>query len=162
MTLGTAGPARQPAGGPFITITIRTAGSSEKVLYQMMPMNLFLIGILFGVYGLFSLARKRFGEIFIGIALSVLYTLVIMMAANFFFRAFSYSRSVLLVTAVYELVLLGGWMWFMWRLERMQDGKGQGEGAMKVALAALRDEDPEPYTKIPFVLATPENIADFE
>ncbi len=44
----------------------------------------------------------------------------------------------------------------------MQDGKGQGEGAMKVALAALRDEDPEPYTKIPFVLATPENIADFE
>ena len=44
----------------------------------------------------------------------------------------------------------------------MQDGKGQGEGAMKVALAALRDEDPEPYTKIPFVLATPKNITDFE
>ena len=44
----------------------------------------------------------------------------------------------------------------------MQDGKGQGEGAMMVALAALRDEDPEPYTKIPFVLATPKNITDFE
>lgn len=44
----------------------------------------------------------------------------------------------------------------------MQDGKGQGEGAMSVALAALRGENPEPYTKVPFVLATPENIADFE
>lgn len=99
-------------------LAVYPAEFSTDIYYQMMPMNLFLIGILFGVYGLFSLARKRFGEIFIGIALSVLYTLVIMMAANFFFRAFSYSRSVLLVTAVYELVLLGGWMWFMWRLER--------------------------------------------
>ena len=44
----------------------------------------------------------------------------------------------------------------------MQDGKGQGEGAMMVALAALRGEEPDPYTKVPFVLATPENIADFE
>ena len=44
----------------------------------------------------------------------------------------------------------------------MQDGKGQGEGAMMVALAALRGEKPDPYTKVPFVLATPENIADFE
>lgn len=91
---------------------------STDVYYQMMPMNLLLIGLLFGVYGLFSLTRKRFGEIFIGLALSVLYTLIIMMAANFFFRAFSYSRSVLLVTAVYELLFLGGWLWFMWRLER--------------------------------------------
>ena len=91
---------------------------STDVYYQMMPMNLLLVGILFGVYGLFSLAKKRFGEIFIGLALSVLYTFIIMMAANFFFRAFSYSRSVLMVTAAYELVLLGGWLWFMWRLER--------------------------------------------
>ena len=91
---------------------------STDVYYQMMPMNLLLIGILFGVYGLFSLGRKRFGELFIGLSLTVFYTLIIMMAANFFFRAFSYSRSVLLVTAVYELILLGVWLWFMWRLER--------------------------------------------
>lgn len=44
----------------------------------------------------------------------------------------------------------------------MQDGKGQGEGAMNVALAALKGEKPDPYTKVPFVLATPENIEDFE
>ena len=91
---------------------------STDVYYQMMPMNLLLIGLLFGVYGLFSLGRKRFGELFIGLSLTVFYTLIIMMAANFFFRAFSYSRSVLLVTAVYELILLGVWLWFMWRLER--------------------------------------------
>lgn len=99
-------------------LAVYPAAFSTEVYFQMMPMNLILIGILFGVYGLFSLARKRFGEIFIGVALSVFYTLVIMMAVNFFFRAFSYSRSVLLMTAVYEFILLGLWLWTMWRLER--------------------------------------------
>ena len=99
-------------------LAVYPAEFSTDVYYQMMPMNLLLIGLLFGVYGLFSLARKRFGEIFIGLSLTVFYTLVTMMAANFFFRAFSYSRSVLLVTAGYELLLLSIWLWFMWRLER--------------------------------------------
>lgn len=44
----------------------------------------------------------------------------------------------------------------------LQDGKGQGEGAMEVALAVLRGEEVERYTKVPFVLVTPENVADFE
>ena len=47
-------------------LALYPAEFSTDVYYQMMPMNLLLIGILFGVYGLFSLARKRFGEIFIG------------------------------------------------------------------------------------------------
>lgn len=44
----------------------------------------------------------------------------------------------------------------------MQDGKGQGEGAMTVALAALKGEKPDAYTKVPFVLATKDNIEDFD
>ena len=64
-------------------LAVYPAAFSTDVYFQMMPMNVILIGILFGVYGLFSLARKRFGEILIGVALSVFYTLVIMMAANF-------------------------------------------------------------------------------
>lgn len=44
----------------------------------------------------------------------------------------------------------------------LQDGKGQGEGAVKIALAALAGEKPDTLTAIPFVLVTPENIADYE
>ena len=95
------------------------AAFRTNIYYRMIPMNLVLIGILFGIYGLFSLAKKRYGEIFIGIFLSVFYTFVIMMAVNFFIREFSYSRSVLLFTALYELLFLNIWQYFMWRVERM-------------------------------------------
>jgi exopolysaccharide biosynthesis polyprenyl glycosylphosphotransferase len=88
-----------------------------NLYYRMIPMNILLIGIIFGIYGLFSLAKKRYGEIFIGIFLSVFYTFVIMMAINFFIREFSYSRSILGVTAIYEGVLLNLWQNAMWRLE---------------------------------------------
>lgn len=43
----------------------------------------------------------------------------------------------------------------------LQDGKGQGEGAMKIALAALKGEKVDPITMIPYVLVTPENIKDY-
>ncbi len=44
----------------------------------------------------------------------------------------------------------------------LQDGKGQGEGSMKIALEVLKGEKPEKITMIPYVLVTPENIKDFE
>jgi len=95
------------------------AAFRTNIYYRMIPMNLVLIGILFGIYGLFSLAKKRYGEIFIGIFLSVFYTFVIMMAVNFFIREFSYSRSVLAFTALYEFVFLNVWQYGAWRLERL-------------------------------------------
>ncbi|NMB94812.1 MAG: sugar ABC transporter substrate-binding protein [Flexilinea flocculi] len=44
----------------------------------------------------------------------------------------------------------------------LQDGKGQGEGGMKIAMQVLAGEKVDPITMIPYVLVTPENIADFE
>lgn len=44
----------------------------------------------------------------------------------------------------------------------LQDAKGQGEGAMKIAEAVLKMEPVEKVTWIPYVLVTPENLADFE
>ena len=44
-------------------LAVYPAAFSTEVYFQMMPMNLILIGILFGVYGLFSLranASARF------------------------------------------------------------------------------------------------------
>lgn len=93
--------------------------ANMKIYYDMMPVNVILMGILFNVYGLFSLNKKRYGEIFLGIMISVLYSLVIMMAISFFLREFSYSRSVLLLTAIGQFVLLNFWQYGMWRLEML-------------------------------------------
>ena len=90
-----------------------------NVYYAMMPFNVLVIGILFAAYGLFTLAKKRYGEILIGIVLSVFYAFVIMMAISLYLREFAYSRSVLVLTAVYECLLLNAWQYMAWRLERM-------------------------------------------
>lgn len=44
----------------------------------------------------------------------------------------------------------------------LQDAKGQGEGAMKIAESVLKGDEVEKVTWIPYVLVTPENLADFE
>lgn len=89
--------------------------------YKMLPVNVVSICMFFGVYGLYTLAKKRYGEIFIGIALSIFYTFILVMAASFFLREFAYSRSILLMTAVLEMVLLNIWQHIWWRIERELD-----------------------------------------
>ena len=84
-------------------------------------MNVVVLCVSFGVYDLYSLAKKRYGEIFIGIALSVFYTFVAITAASFLFREFSFSRSVLLLTAILEFVLMNCWQYGWWRIERYLD-----------------------------------------
>ena len=97
----------------------KPAEITVALYYGMMPLNIILIGVLFNVYGLFTLAKKRYGEIFIGVFLSVLYSLVIMMAISFYVREFSYARSILLLTAFFELVFLNVWQYTMWRVEQI-------------------------------------------
>ena len=43
-----------------------------------------------------------------------------------------------------------------------QDGKGQGEGAMGVALAALKGEEVDKLTVVPFVPVSIDNVADMK
>jgi len=102
-----------------MVLLVQPVPFSTTLYYQMIPINVVLIGILFNVYGLFSLAKKRYGEIFIGISLSVFYALVIMMAVSFYLREFSYSRGVLIVTAIFEMVFLNIMQYAMWRIERI-------------------------------------------
>lgn len=44
----------------------------------------------------------------------------------------------------------------------LQDAKGQGEGAMKIALDILSGEEVEKLTMIPYVLVTPETIDQYQ
>lgn len=89
--------------------------------WRMLPLNVVVLCVSFGVYDLYTLAKKRYGEIFIGIALSVFYTFIAIMAASFLFREFSFSRSVLLLTAIWEFVLMNCWQYGWWRIERYLD-----------------------------------------
>lgn len=103
----------------MLVFSITPAQLNMSIYANMLPVNVIIIGILFNVYGLFSLAKKRYGEIFLGICLSVLYTFVIMMAISFFIREFAYSRSVLVMTAIFQLILLNLWQYAMWRIEKI-------------------------------------------
>ena len=43
----------------------------------------------------------------------------------------------------------------------VQDGNGQGAGAVEAAVAAAQGKEVEKYTWIPFVLVTSENISEY-
>lgn len=94
---------------------------NTELYYKMLPVNILSICMFFGVYGMYSLAKKRYGEIFLGIVLSVLYTFILVMAASFFLREFAYSRSILMMTAFFEVILLNIWQYIWWRIERGLD-----------------------------------------
>lgn len=90
-----------------------------SLYYDMAPIMLLTAGILFNVNGLFSLSRKRYSEWFLGMAVSMFNLLVVMMAASFFLREFAYPRSVLLLTTMIQVLLLGSWNYIFWRIEKM-------------------------------------------
>ena len=94
---------------------------NTDMYWRMLPLNVVVLCVSFGVYDLYTLAKKRYGEIFIGVALSVFYTFMAITAASFLFREFSFSRSVLLLTAVFELILMNCWQYGWWRIERYLD-----------------------------------------
>ncbi|WP_231037738.1 sugar transferase [Pectinatus frisingensis] len=92
---------------------------TTDIYYRFMPMNIITIGIFFNLYRLYSLKQKTYNEIFLGIGLSIIYSFIIMMAFSFYFREFSYSRSVLVMTGILEFVVLNIWQYFFWRLEML-------------------------------------------
>ena len=94
---------------------------NTELYYRMLPINISVICISFGIYGLYTLPKKSYGEILIGVVLSVVYAFVFVMAASFFLREFAYSRSILTLATILELVLLNAWQYSWWRLERRLD-----------------------------------------
>lgn len=90
---------------------------NTELYYRMLPINIAVICISFGIYGLYTLPKKSYGEIFIGVVLSVVYAFIFIMATSFFLREFAYSRSILTLATVLELILLNGWQYAWWKLE---------------------------------------------
>ena len=82
----------------FVTTVILVRGSliSNFDLYQgMLPVQVILTGLLFNINGLYTIEHKRFAEILLSVAVSMVQMLVLMMALTFFIREFALSRGVL-------------------------------------------------------------------
>lgn len=84
---------------------------SDKIAFHMqfLPILIVIMLVMFNVYGLFSLVRKRIADIFLNIIVAVINIYVIAMAVTFFFRSFDYSRVVLLYSGAFSLILLFIW-----------------------------------------------------
>ena len=84
---------------------------SDKIVFhlQFLPILIVIMLVMFNVYGLFSLVRKRIADIFLNIIVAVINIYVIAMAVTFFFRSFDYSRVVLLYSGAFSLILLFIW-----------------------------------------------------
>ena len=105
----------------FVTTVILVRGSliSNFDLYQgMLPVQVILTGLLFNINGLYTIERKRFAEILLSVAVSMIQMLVLMMALTFFIREFALSRGVLLWCAGIDFALLAIWRHLLWRYVR--------------------------------------------
>lgn len=86
--------------------------------YYALPLMLIVFCILLNINNLFSLARKIFSEILLGITVNVLLTNIIIMAIGFFAREFIFSRKVLIYTFFAQFFLLAITNYIFWRWER--------------------------------------------
>lgn len=86
--------------------------------YYAIPLMIVVFCVLFNINNLFSLARKVFSELLLGITINVLLTNILLMAISFFAREFIFSRKVLIYTFFAQLFLLAVVNYIFWRWER--------------------------------------------
>jgi exopolysaccharide biosynthesis polyprenyl glycosylphosphotransferase len=105
----------------YLAVILVYDGSAQQnfsMYYTMTPVMIIAAGILFNINGLYTLVRKKYTELLLSLAVAVFNLFIIMMAASFFFRAFSYSRSVLIISMLLQFVLLAVWKYTFWQAER--------------------------------------------
>lgn len=76
---------------------------------QVVPYISIALVILFWLFGLYETYWKHTLEIVYSITLSVVFLNIVSMALTFFFRAFSFPRSVFVIAALAQMFLLGTW-----------------------------------------------------
>lgn len=100
----------------------------DKIAFHMqfLPILIVIMLVMFNVYGLFSLVRKRIADIFLNIIVAVINIYVIAMAVTFLFRSFDYSRVVLLYSGAFSLILLFIWNYIchQWEIKNLPEFRG--------------------------------------
>lgn len=106
----------------YLAVMMVFHGSTHQlnlsIYYNMAPVMIVTAGILFNINGLFSLVRKRYSELLLSLAVALFNLFIIIMAASFFLREFSYPRSVLIITMMLQFIMLAVWKYIFWKAER--------------------------------------------
>jgi exopolysaccharide biosynthesis polyprenyl glycosylphosphotransferase len=90
---------------------------------KMLPLIIVFAIILFNVYGLYYVERKRLVDILSSLVLSIALLGIFTMAGTFFLRAFAFPRSIYLLGALIQIILLAVWRWAFWLVCRAFHGK---------------------------------------
>ena len=101
---------------------------TDKIAFhlQFLPILIIFMLVMFNVYGLFSLVRKRLADIFLNLIVAVANVYIFAMAITFFFRSFDYSRVVLLYSGVLSLAFLFAWNYIchQWEVKKLPKFSG--------------------------------------
>ncbi len=84
----------------------------------MLPVIMIISGLLLNINGLYSIARKRFAEVTLSIAVATLCTFILVMALSFVIHEFAYSRTVVALSFILQGVMLTILRYLGWRLEQ--------------------------------------------
>lgn len=100
-----------------------SAWHAHRELYSgMLPLTIVLTILIFIINDLYTIAKRRFSEVIISLAVSLFMVLVLIMALSFFIHGFAYSRVLVLVSTLVEFVLLSVWKRIMQKWEQNLHG----------------------------------------
>jgi len=109
---------------------------------KTLPLIIVSAIVLFNVYGLYYVERKRLVDILSSLVLSIVLLGIFAMAGSFFLRAFAFPRSIYFLGALIQILLLAVWRWAFWLICRAYHGK------KKVLLAGGNEEADQVIQKI--------------
>lgn len=137
--------------GYFLAFWIRFAFQPPTVNLQpyirLLPLIVFFALAFFNVYGLYQIERKNFVDIGSSLILSIFLLGIFIMASSFFFRAFSFPRSVILLGGIIQLILLLIWRRLVWIFSKALHGTKKILVVGKQDIAAQVIEKFSSYTK---------------
>ena len=89
-----------------------------KPYISIMPYITLFALIIFNFYGLYNTINRLWSEVFASLLISNVIITVASVVMSYMTKAYSFPRSVFLLSFVLQIILLGVWRWFAMKLER--------------------------------------------
>lgn len=90
---------------------------------KTIPFIVIMYLVFMYAFGLVDILKQSFLEIIYSVFLSIVMLFISTMAITFFLRAFSYPRTVIIVSTVLQFFLIGIWRFIVWRFQRKIHGQ---------------------------------------
>lgn len=90
---------------------------------EAVPFTIIVYIIFMYVYGLVDILKKSISEIIYSLFLTILMLFISTMAIAFFIRGFSYPRTVIILSSIFQFLFLSLWRTAVWKVNRKIHGK---------------------------------------